>query len=175
MKQDQPAADPRGASTVVVELVVAAMLILCGGVVVLDSLRVGAGWGADGPGPGYFPFYIGLIITAASAVTLILTLVRARHDRAMKKAASVFVTAGQFKLVLSVLIPTTIYVLLVPWLGLYVPSALFIGAFMWWLGGYGLAMILPVAIGVPIGTFLLFDIWFLVPLPKGPVEALLGF
>ncbi len=174
MEQNQPAADERGASTFLVEIVVAAILILVGVVVMSDSLRVGAGWGADGPGPGYFPFYIGLVITVASAVTLIQTLVRARLDRA-KKTASIFVTKGQFKLVLSVLIPTTIYVLLIPWLGLYVPSALFIGAFMWWLGGYRLTIILPVAIGVPVGAFLLFDIWFLLPMPKGPVEALLGF
>ena len=28
---------------------------------------------------------------------------------------------------------------------------------------------------VPIALFILFEIWFLVPLPKGPIEDLLGY
>ena len=34
---------------------------------------------------------------------------------------------------------------------------------------------LAVGIGVPLALFLMFERWFLVPLPKGPLEALLGF
>jgi putative tricarboxylic transport membrane protein len=30
-------------------------------------------------------------------------------------------------------------------------------------------------VGVPVVTFLIFEKWFLVPLPKGPIEEYLGF
>jgi len=43
-----------------------------------------------------------------------------------------------------------------------------------WLGGYGLTRVLPIAIGVPLVTFLIFEKWFVVALPKGPLENALG-
>jgi hypothetical protein len=33
---------------------------------------------------------------------------------------------------------------------------------------------LGVSIGVPLAFFLVFEKWFLVPLPKGPIENMLG-
>ena len=33
----------------------------------------------------------------------------------------------------------------------------------------------PMAVAVPIILFVVFEIWFLVPLPKGPFEAWLGY
>src|SRR6185436_4921593 len=81
----------------------------------------------------------------------------------------------QLRHVLSVLVPTAAYVALVPFLGIYVSSALLIAAFMKWLGHYSWPFTLLVAIGVPLVIFFLFEDWFLVALPKGPVEALLGY
>jgi hypothetical protein len=46
---------------------------------------------------------------------------------------------------------------------------------MRWLGRYGWALVLAISIGVPIVTFVVFERWFLVPLPKGPIEEFLGF
>jgi putative tricarboxylic transport membrane protein len=77
--------------------------------------------------------------------------------------------------VMSMLVPTAIYVALVPWIGIYIASALLIAVFMRWLGQYGWGMIGAVAVGVPVVTFVIFEKWFLVPLPKGPIEELLGF
>ena len=39
------------------------------------------------------------------------------------------------------------------------------------------SFILPfiILLGVPLAVFLIFERWFLVPLPKGPIEHLLGF
>jgi hypothetical protein len=45
---------------------------------------------------------------------------------------------------------------------------------MKWLGRYNFGLTLGVAIGVPVLAFLMFEKWFLVPLPKGPIEELLG-
>ncbi len=147
------------------ELAVAAFFGLLGAIVVFDSLRQGAKWGADGPQPGYFPFYVGLMICASSAVTF----VRGLLVPAEKGAA--FVESGQLKLVLSVLVPALVYVGLIGWIGIYVASAIFVAFFMRWLGKYPWWKVALVSIGNSVTFFLVFELWFLVPLPKGPLEA----
>ena len=86
-----------------------------------------------------------------------------------------FAEWSQLRQVLSVLVPTIVYVALVPYLGIYVASALLIAFFMRWFGKLCVAIAVAVAIAVPVLTFLMFEIWFLVPLPKGPLESLLGY
>ena len=71
--------------------------------------------------------------------------------------------------------PTAVFVFLIGYLGIYVAAALFIAFFMWWLGRYPLYKIVPVAVLVPLVLFMMFEVWFLVPLPKGPLEAALGY
>ena len=71
--------------------------------------------------------------------------------------------------------PTVVYVALIVLIGLYVASAIYIGTFMLWQGKYKWPATLAVSLGVPIAMFLMFEIWFLVPLPKGPLEHLLGY
>ena len=63
-KQDPQDEDggPVLARNCTVDAVVAAILLVVGIVVVIEARRLGAGWTSDGPGAGYFPFYIGLII-----------------------------------------------------------------------------------------------------------------
>jgi putative tricarboxylic transport membrane protein len=150
------------------EIVVAALFFLGGAVVVYDSTRLGAKWGADGPEAGYFPFYIGLIVCLSSAVNFILALL-SKRDREKS-----FVDVEALKLVLSVLIPASIYVALITWTGIYVASTLFIAFFMRWLGKYPWWKLSAVSIGVSVVFFLIFEVWFKVPLPKGPLEAALG-
>ncbi len=58
-------------------------------------------------------------------------------------------------------------------LGLYIPSALLIGWFMVRHGRHPLAATAAVALGVPAFFYLVFERWFVVPLPKGPL-AMLG-
>ena len=82
-------------------------------------------------------------------------------------------------MILTVMIPSVIYVALIanPWmsLGIYVASALFIAFFMRYLGKYGWAKTIAVSVGNMVVFFLMFEIWFKVPLPKGPLETALGF
>ena len=158
-----------GPSERTVDAATAAVLIVAGAVVMWDSYRIGIGWATEGPQSGYFPFYIGLIMAAASAVTLAQAIVRGRAGD------ETFVTWERLRLVMVVLIPTAIYVAIIPWTGIYVPSAVFIAFFMRWLDKYAWHIIVPIAVGVPVALFVMFEIWFLVPLPKGPLEELLGF
>ena len=150
------------------DIAVAALFLLFGVIVAWDSYRIGAKWSSDGPQAGYFPFYIGLIIIIASVVTLLQAFaVSAAKDKS-------FVQRGQLKMVTLVMLPTLVYVALIHWLGIYVASTIYIALFMWWLGKYPWIKFVPVSIGVNIAFFLMFEIWFKVPLPKGPLESALG-
>ena len=53
-------------------------------------------------------------------------------------------------------------------------SAIFVAFFMRWLGKYEWWKVAAVSIGNSVVFFLIFEIWFKVPLPKGVVERLLG-
>ncbi|HSW84713.1 MAG TPA: tripartite tricarboxylate transporter TctB family protein [Usitatibacter sp.] len=153
------------------EVIVAAFFLVFGAIVVWDSRRLGAQWGSDGPQAGYFPFYIGAIICVASLVNLLTAVAKGSRDA--------FVEWGQLRLILIVMVPTLVYVALMdnPWysLGMYVPSIVFIAFFMRFLGKYGWAKIAAVSIGTMVAFFVMFEIWFKVPLPKGPIEAAFGF
>ena len=159
---NSPSAGPRQH---LVEVGVAAAMILLGVIAVIGSLRVGTGWGAEGPKSGFFPFWIGLIVIGTS----LYNLVRAYTHGSRK----LFATWHQIAQVLKVVLPLTIYVGAVPWLGIYVASALLIAGFMRWIGRYGWLLTAAISIGLPIIVYITFEIWFLVPLPKGPLEDLL--
>lgn len=151
-----------------VEAAVAIVVGALGIVTVIGSLRVGVGWSDEGPMAGFFPFYIGLAIVISTFVNL-FQLFTAENDN------SPFATWDQIYKVLTVVIPTAVYVAIVPFAGIYVASALLIGLFMVWLGRYSATVAIAVAVAVPIVVFVTFERWFLVPLPKGPIEKLLGF
>ncbi|MFY7962440.1 MAG: tripartite tricarboxylate transporter TctB family protein [Elsteraceae bacterium] len=139
---------------------------LVGAIVVIGSLQVGVGWGAEGPKSGFFPFYVGLAIIVSSLINLIGARGIAR--------ARIFATWPELSQVWSVGWPTTVYVLLIPYLGVYLASVILIAFFMARLGGYRPHVALMVAIPVMIALYLVFETWFLVPLPKGPIEELIG-
>ena len=153
------------------EIVVAVLFLAAGTLVVWESRRLGSQWGSDGPQAGYFPFYIGAIICISSAVNLYSAIAKGNRDA--------FVRWGQLRMILVVMVPCVIYVALIvnPWLtlGIYVASAVFIAFFMRYLGKYGWAKIAAVSVGTMVAFFLMFEVWFKVPLPKGPLEAAFGF
>lgn len=161
--------DERTVTNRTMDVVVALLFMALAATVMGDSWRIGASWASDGPQAGYFPFYVGLIMFIASTWTLVHALI-ARHPDLGN-----FVDRSQLVSVMQVLVPTTVYVGLIFILGIYVASAIFIAFFMWWLGKYSPARIIPVAVGVPLALFVMFEVWFLVPLPKGPIETALGY
>jgi putative tricarboxylic transport membrane protein len=138
---------------------------LFGAIVVVGGLQVGIGWGAEGPRPGFFPFYIGLLIIASSVVNLLLIRLTDRRRR--------FAEWSQLRQVLRVLIPTAIYVVAIPYVGIYLVSVALIAVFMLWFGKYRWSLTAVISIGVTIAIYLMFEKFFMVPLPKGPLEELL--
>jgi putative tricarboxylic transport membrane protein len=153
------------------EIVVALFFAAIGAAVIIDSIRVGMQWGSDGPEPGYFPFYIGLMLVLGALKVCLNVLRRWRNDQMTDS----FATYDELSSVLKMFIPAVVFVVLIFVLGLYVASALFIAFFMVWQGKYNIFKAALVGIAVPAALFALFEIWFLLPLPKGPLEALFGY
>src|ERR1051326_9613810 len=98
-----PAAPPSEsapvASTRSVELVVYLCLLGLAALLALDNWRTGIRWESTGPMPGYFPFYLSVILAAAS----LFGLVRAVLSREL--ALETFVTRAQLRRVMAVFVP----------------------------------------------------------------------
>jgi hypothetical protein len=149
------------------DLATAGVLFLLAGVVLVDAIRLGFGWGSDGPQSGFFPFWLAVsAMTACAAIAA--QAVRRRDDTA-------FITRQQAVPVLKVLVPAAALVLAIEVVGLYVSAALYIGFYMRWIGHHRWGTVLALSIGIPVVTFVIFEGWFLVPMPKGPLEAWLGY
>lgn len=161
-RDDKPAVSVRA-----MEMVVAALMLVVGAVVAFDSYRLGASWSDDGPQSGYFPFRIGLIICACSVLILAqATRLGASHS---------FVDREPLKRVFAVLVPAAGYVLAFHLFGIYASSALYILLFMVRLGGYRIWTSAMVGFGVSAFVFLMFEVWFKVPLHKGALFDPLSF
>jgi hypothetical protein len=138
-----------------------------GGVVLFDAVRLGFGWGPDGPRSGFFPFWLALIM-----VVVCVAIIAQAARRAENKS---FVSREQLGPVLKVLWPAVAAVALMHFVGLYVASALYMGFYMRWVGRHSWLTVVGIALLVSIGSFLVFEKWFLVPMPKGPLEGWLGY
>jgi putative tricarboxylic transport membrane protein len=166
MSQHQEGPAPSGPRQRSVEMGVAAFIVLLGLITVYGSIKAGTGWGSEGPMPGFFPFWIGLLIIGSGGWNLFRTW-RAGGSK-------LFAEWSQIGQVVKVVVPLSVYVCLVPFLGIYLASVLLIAGFMRWFGRYGWVLTIAVAIGVQVAIYITFERWFLVPLPKGPIEDWLG-
>jgi hypothetical protein len=155
-----------GISVRTAEITVALVLLGLGALVVYDSARLGFRWAGDGPQAGYFPFYIGLFICLSSLFTLQQVFF------GKNKASGTFVEWALFKQVLSVLVPAGFFVLGIQLIGIYVAAAVYIAVFMTWLGKYGWIRSLLLGIAVSAMLFMMFEVWFKVPLFKGEYNPL---
>lgn len=159
----------RGLSHSDVDAITAIVIFLIGVVMMIDNYKVGAGWATDGPQSGYFPFRIGAILCIAALVVFIKSLFGGTRDH------TIFVSWERLRLVLLVLVPTIVYVLAIQFAGIYVASAVFIAAFMRVMDKRSWPKVLLISVGVSATLFWLFEIQFMVPLPKGLLEALFGY
>lgn len=151
-----------------VEIGLAVLIGIFGFTIIGGALKAGIGWGFDGPQAGFFPFYVGLLIVVAAAVTLYQEITNTDRQK-------IFADREQLKQVLSVAIPTLVYIILIAFLGIYVSSVVLIAYFMLVISSFSYLRTALIAILVPLLTFIVFEKWFLVALPKGPIERMLGY
>lgn len=155
-----------GVATYVVEAAVAGLLFLLGLVVAISSWQLGASWTDEGPGSGYFPFYIGLVICISAAGIAYQALF------AKEKNTEIFVDTEQLKRILQVLIPASIYVGAIEVFGIYIASVVYITLFMVFLGKFSPIKSIIAALSVNVVFFMMFEVWFKVPLYKGEINLL---
>ena len=160
------AESPAVAKNHTMDMVVALVLIIVSAVVVVEARRLGAGWSSDGPGAGYFPFYIGIVMGVSALGILYQATVSKQRD------TGVFVDREQLGRVASVLLPAVVYVGAIVFLGIYVASAIYIALFMIVLGKYSLVKSVILGVAVNAFFFVMFEVWFKVPLYKGTLEPL---
>ena len=149
------------------ELTTALVLFGLAGLVVVDALRLGIGWSTDGPASGFFPFWLAVVAMVAC------TAIAAQAVR--RRGNGTFLTVAQAAPVLKVLVPAAGLVVATQFVGLYVSAALYIGLYMRWIGRHAWWLVVVLSVGIPLATFLIFERWFLVPMPKGPLEDWLGY
>ena len=161
----------QGVATYKVEAAVAFLIFILGITVATGSWKLGAGWTTDGPGAGYFPFYIGALMCIAALGVMYQAVFGKDKD------TDIFVDNEQLKLVLSVFIPACVYILGVQFLGLYIASVIYIALFMIILGKFSVLKSVLISVTIIVLFFFMFEVWFKVPLFKGKLDllAFLGY
>lgn len=155
----------RGLSRRATECVVALVLIGLACAALWDNYSRGAGW-QGGPQSGFFPARIAWLLLAASVVVFI---------NGWRREEETLVTWTQLAQVMKVFLPLIIYVFAIGYVGIYVASGLLIASFMTAFGSFRWWNPILAAVIIPVATFWIFEMQFQVPLPKGPLEAWLGY
>ena len=164
----EPTGEPRAvASARAVDIAVSLLLLAFAALMAWDNWRSGAGWASDGPKAGYFPFYLSLLLGAASLFGLVKAVLHRGEDAS-------FVNRDQLKRVLQVLVPTFLFCLFTQWLGIYVASFFLIAGFMRVIGRIAWWKSLLTAFVFSAAMFVTFDVAFDVIMPKGPLEGWFG-
>jgi putative tricarboxylic transport membrane protein len=170
MNSHDDAEEPQLVSYRTMDIAVALLFLVASAIVITDSLRLGIAWRPnEGPRPGYFPFYIAVVMGLASVVNLVRALPRT------ERGGETFTSVPGVKRMAAIFVPAVVYVFATSHVGIYVASAIYIAAFMFFVGHFAWWRAAAVALGVALVSFFMFEIWFLVPLPKGPLEAMLGY
>ena len=152
------------------EIAVAFLFLAICAVVIADCLRLGIRWlPNEGPAPGFYPFYVSVLMAFASIMNLIKAWPKSGEG------AESFVSVVGFKRMAAIFVPAVAFVFATHFIGIYVASAIYIGGFMVFVGKYPISKAVAVSVGFAAVTFWLFEDRFLVPLPKGPLEAMLGY
>lgn len=145
------------------EIFVAFLLIVVGAITVLDSVRLGFGWGISGPESGFFPFYLG----AGTIVCSLLILFNVFKKSEKAGAGKRLMPEGALTPILWVLLPSTAMVVISEFVGLHIAAALYLAFYMRAVGKIGWVKTILVSLLVPMSLYIAFDKLFLVPLPQG--------
>src|SRR5262249_59437226 len=157
-EDDSPAVVSSGTVEIVVSLLLLALATTLG----YDNWRTGISWDETGPQPGYFPFYLSLVLGGAS----LYGIVAAYFSR--REAIETFVTRAQARRVMAVFVPTLLFCLITQFLGLYVASFLLIAGFMRAIGKIALLKSLLTAFAFTAGLFVTFHTPIHLLLPQRP-------
>lgn len=145
---------------------------------VIGAEELGHGWTSSGPQSGYFPFYVGLILIAASLWNLGAAVARhrigGRLARVTGDVEEPFLDAEKARRIGGFLAVMVAFLAITLVMGIYVGAIFYISWTAWRQGGYRWPLALAFGAGFAVALYLVFEVIFLVPLLKGPIEPLLG-
>ncbi|MCX5913810.1 MAG: tripartite tricarboxylate transporter TctB family protein [Deltaproteobacteria bacterium] len=140
------------------ETAVECLLAFLGLVIMVVSLAYGFGT-LRRPGPGLYPFFIGLFISVFSAALLI-------SDPKPKDRSALFAPQGRKTFLLMIAV-FCLWILLMPLLGYVVVTLLATYAFGKIMKLEGWWKPISLSAGTALFLYLLFDYWLYIDLPKG--------
>ncbi len=147
------------------------VVTLAFGALMIDgALDLNIGWGEIGPEAGYFPFRVGVLIALASLGNLIRAITQHRG-----LSADSFLSGVQGRRIVGFALPVIALVGVAMVLGIYVAMALYLLFTLGVAARHRACVTIAVSVGTPLVLFFLFEIVFLTPLLKGPLENWLGW
>lgn len=152
------------------DIACAVVILIIGVVVMADSIRVGIGWGVDGPATGFFPFLMGVGVV----IGCVIIIARAVRRKSTVKSDQPFIERSAIAPVLLVVVPAAAMVLLTHFIGIYIAAAIYMIFSMRVIGKHGWPIVLALSVLIPVGFYYLFDKVFLIPMPHGSLLAALG-
>lgn len=154
------------------DLICGVVILSLGVLIVYDARQYGIfGWGPAGPEPGLYPFLLGAGIIVGSLIILGQVFIRSRTSGLDEP----FMPPDALRPVLYVAVPAALMVLLTHFIGLYLAAGLYLAVYMRWIGKNPWIKVLAVSILLPLAGYIVFDKWFLIPLPEGSLTGRLGF
>ncbi len=153
------------------DFLVAIIILAIGVLVGVDAIRLGYGWGMEGPKAGFFPFLMAVILVLGCVVIL----KQAYEGKGTAKSNKPLTPPEAVKPVLVVLLPAIGMLVLTEIVGLYVAAIVYLTGYIRWVGGFKWRTTLLISILVPIGFYIVFDKIFLIPMPQGLFGGSLGF
>ena len=156
-----------------VEIATAIGTGLVGVVGLIGSMQLGYSWEKSGPEAGYFPFSLILIAASIYNIGSVIVTNRSKNEIA-REYAQEFLSDEQRKRLGVFLGEMIAFVVLSLFIGVHVGSAVYIAWTAWRHGGYRLPVAIAIGAIFSAVQFVVFEVFFLVPLLKGPLEAWLG-
>lgn len=148
------------------EIATAATLGLFAGAVIAGALQLQTGWAATGPQAGYVPLHLGVLLLVVSVLLLLQAAKPAQGEP--------FATREQLQRSLSLFLPTVAMAVAMAWVGTYLAAAVYLAYMARRHGKLRWSRAAGLGLGASVLFFLIFELWFGVPLAKGPVEHWFG-
>jgi hypothetical protein len=145
------------------DILVAVILLGLGLLVGWDAVRLGSGWGLEGPRPGFFPLLMAILVVGGC----VIIIRQAITGKSSVKGEKPFVLPGGLRSVLIVLFPAVGMVILTEVIGLYLAAMIYLVAYIRWVGEFRWRTVLLISIPTPLVFYVVFDKIFLIPMPMG--------
>jgi putative tricarboxylic transport membrane protein len=142
-----------------VEIGTAITLLALGAMILNEALRLGPGWGEQGPQPGFFPFVLTIMLIIGSLGVLYVNAYRHPDMRPFFEVSQEIVD------LLKVGVPVAVAVFVIRWAGIYITAGVYLAFFMAWYGKFRWWQALAGGLLLPFILWLVLTRGFAIPMP----------